>query len=431
MLTTEQVLALAPDASAANAGRSLAAPRHWQRLSRSERALWGECQGSALYQVRVDLGDLVTKCSCPSRKFPCKHALALMLLAAQSDASFASAAEPQWVSEWLDKRHAPQATKERAAPKPVDEAAQAKRSEKREERVREGIDALDLWMADLVRNGLGAVEQYSRDWEARAARLVDAQAPALATRLRRIARMVGSGPEWPLEVLHELGELALLSEAWRNLDALPAPLQADVRQLIGWTLTQDDVIAAGDIVHDVWFVIGSVTMDDERFRMQRSWLQGQASGRTAMVLQFAAGNASFAELIVPGTIIDADLAFWPSAQPLRALIHERRGAAPGAFTPPSLEGLDAVTNRFSEILAVQPWTDRTACVVRGLAIEPGDPFRAVDADGRVVSLARGEHWTLAALSGGHAVDVAAEWNGRELSPLGVLVDGRYYSVGAA
>ena len=56
-LTSDQVLALAPDSSSANAGKKLANAKTWQDLGRTDVALWGKCQGSALYQVRVDLRD--------------------------------------------------------------------------------------------------------------------------------------------------------------------------------------------------------------------------------------------------------------------------------------------------------------------------------------------------------------------------------------
>src|SRR5689334_16340592 len=126
MLSSAQVESLAPDASALVAGRKLARASAWTSLGQSERAIWGECQGSALYQTQVARVDLAAKCSCPSRKFPCKHGLGLMLLAAEDATGFVAAAEPGWVASWLSKR----AEKPAGPRKPVDAEAKAKRADK-------------------------------------------------------------------------------------------------------------------------------------------------------------------------------------------------------------------------------------------------------------------------------------------------------------
>ena len=77
-LSMTEVQALAPDASAASTARKLASSAAWRARGLSERAAWGDCQGSALYHTAVALPELAFHCSCPSRKFPCKHALALL-----------------------------------------------------------------------------------------------------------------------------------------------------------------------------------------------------------------------------------------------------------------------------------------------------------------------------------------------------------------
>ena len=81
-LTSESVLALAPDASSVKAAQALLKPGQWPTLGFNENAVWGECKGSGSkpYQVEADLSGPVFKCTCPSRKFPCKHSLALLLL---------------------------------------------------------------------------------------------------------------------------------------------------------------------------------------------------------------------------------------------------------------------------------------------------------------------------------------------------------------
>ena len=91
---TETVLALAPDPASAKAGRGLATPPKWSGLGTSEGLIWGECQGSGAtpYQTKVDPAGPAFSCSCPSRKFPCKHAIGLMLVWASGPTLFVEAA---------------------------------------------------------------------------------------------------------------------------------------------------------------------------------------------------------------------------------------------------------------------------------------------------------------------------------------------------
>src|SRR5438874_3851840 len=99
-------MALAPDASSASSARSCASAAKWVTLVRSEIALWGEFQGSGSkpYQTQVDLREPAFKCSCPSRKFPCKHGLGIMLALAEKPDAIKTAAAPAWVEQWLSGR---------------------------------------------------------------------------------------------------------------------------------------------------------------------------------------------------------------------------------------------------------------------------------------------------------------------------------------
>src|SRR5574342_255138 len=105
-LTVEQINSLAPDSSSLKTAQGLANVRHWVNLGENDKALWGECKGSGKepYKVRIDLLNVGYACSCPSRKFPCKHSLGLMLLSATSPASLTEKHPPLWVAEWLEKR---------------------------------------------------------------------------------------------------------------------------------------------------------------------------------------------------------------------------------------------------------------------------------------------------------------------------------------
>lgn len=425
-LSAAQVQALAPDASSASAGKKLGKPTTWKTLGHSSQALWGECQGSALYQTQVALADLTSKCSCPSRKFPCKHALGLMFLAADTPQALVSTVEPEWVTSWLQKREAAQEKKQEraqaAVTKPVDAAAQAKRFEKRHENMLAGLEQLDAWLSDLVRQGLARVQSESPAlWDTQARRLVDAQAPGLAARVRQMSQCVGAGPDWSARLLDELGSLTLLTHAYRRVTQLDPLLAADVRRLLGLTLDQADVVAHGDTVEDDWTVLCEVTDEEERVRVQRAWLRGRASGRTALILQFAAGGGRFPESLVAGTRFGARLAFWPSACPQRALIAERKGQAESDSVP---DGRDVATSLvgFTKSLSRLPWLEREVFVLDAVvptlleASADANSYYVLDNAGHALPLAGQHHDRLLAVSGGHPVTLVGEWDGYALSP---------------
>jgi hypothetical protein len=82
-LTAAAVLARARDPKVAAAVRALAKPERWLALGRDGERIWGEVEGSDHYYVSAWVPGRRTGCSCPSPEHPCKHALALLLIAAQ------------------------------------------------------------------------------------------------------------------------------------------------------------------------------------------------------------------------------------------------------------------------------------------------------------------------------------------------------------
>lgn len=434
--TGDQVSAMAPDPASAKAGQGLASPRKWVSAGRDARALWGECQGSGSkpYQVIVDAAEPAFRCSCPSRKFPCKHGLGLLYLYVAQPAHVPeAAAEPDWVAEWLAMRGARAEKKaDRAAQAPAerapDPAAQAKRAAQREDRVLAGLDDLEQWLHDGVRQGLAAAGQRSRgDWERVAARLVDAQAAGAARLVRELAVVPDSGDGWPARLLERMARLQLLVDGARRLDVLPAPVAADVRAALGWTARQEEVLALpGE--RDTWTVLGVRTDAEDKLRLQRTWLRGE-TGRSALLLAFAAGAQPLEPGPAPGTRFEAELAFYPGAHPLRALVRERSGVPETASALPGSASIDGALGEWSAALCRNAWTERICLSLRAVTpVRHGDRWFLRDGDGAALPLAHAADdagWILLAAGGGRPMQVAGEWDGTALIPLGAVAEGRY------
>ena len=416
----ERVLALAPDASSQRTAQSLASGRAWPATGAGTGALWGECRGSAAapYRAVVDLSGPAYRCSCPSRRFPCKHVLALLLLWAEGAVRDDAAGPPDWAASWLITRaaRASRAPSGEAA-EPKDPKAAARRAQQREARVASGLAELDRWLCDQARQGLAASQQAGYGhWDDIAARMVDAQAPGLAERLRALASVPHSGGGWDGRLLEEYALLHLLAVAYRRQDELPPPLRETVRSRIGFSLRQAGVLAGGQPVRDHWQVLARRDLDQDRIRARRTWLRGRKTGRDALLLSFAAAGQPLDDSLTVGTDADADLVFYPGAVPLRAVVLAKHDDSDGE--PPDGGPVAGLLTGYAAALAADPWLDSWPAV---LEITPARaPAPAVrDADGDAVPLhpGAGDCWPLFALSGGRPVTLAGEWTPRGLWPL--------------
>ncbi|MCB0063795.1 MAG: SWIM zinc finger family protein [Caldilineaceae bacterium] len=457
----EQVLALAPDQASVKAAQSLINRRKWPTLGSNAIALWGECQGSGKspYQTAIDLREPAFKCSCPSRKFPCKHGLALFLLAIQSDGSQLVApfdggtAMPDWVAHWLEKRAkqelpraakavvtGPETTTDRlpAAPPRAttnrDPQGTTRRAAARAAKVAVGIEELTVWLKDLVRAGfIEAQTRPDREWQQMSARLVDAQAPGLAAQVQSLRTTILSGEGWAERFTAVIGRLFLLLEAYRRIDQVPVALQHEIRSLIGWHQSREDVLA-GPAIQGRWRVLSQTLAQEEELLSQRIWLQQATQERYALILNFAHPTNRQALDVHwrVGTEVDATLYFYDGALPLRALATNIAVAAPMATVPTGCAIADALHN-YQQALAINPWVTRYPLTVIqatvGLAPAAARAY-LYDEECHILPLSRRSrtHWQLLSITGGRPASIFGEWQEDGFVPLALWHAGRYWAL---
>jgi hypothetical protein len=441
--TAQQVAALAPDASSLAAARRLARPGPWSETGSTDTLVWGKCQGSGKtpYHVSVDLTGPDFRCSCPSRKLPCKHGLALLVLWVNGSGSVRDAAEPAgFAAAWAAERAARAETGAVALsarpPRIPDPAGRAKRLEERLALMSAGMDDFARWLGDLAHSGTASVRsQPYAWWDAAAARLVDAQLPGLAEQVRSMASNVSARADWDEHLLAALGRWWTVTRAWTLREAADEDAMGDLRAVIGWSVPTDSV-RARDSVTDRWTVLGAHRTDDGRLQQQRTWLHGATSGDTVQVLDFAAGGQVLPMARVVGSVLDATLARYPGKAVRRALFLDDPMVTDARGTLPEAGSIDAAQGKAAAAWAVNPWAWRVPVVlrmVRATVLDDGSgarpttggpvPAALVDDAGDAVRLtADSPLWPLLALTGGHPTDVFAELQGRRARPLSAVVD---------
>ncbi|MDF5752353.1 SWIM zinc finger family protein [Spongiactinospora sp. TRM90649] len=443
----DQVLELAPDASSRKAAQGVSAPGKWSSSGVAPGAIWGECAGSGAkpYRACVDLDEPAYRCTCPSRKFPCKHALGLLLLWS-ADGVPPAQAPPGWAEEWLAGRRDRAERRAAAArePKPSEtdgrpegrsdgrpdgrpgerpderRGAEAdRRAEQRERRVTSGLSELERWLADQIGQGVAGTRAAGpAHWDDLAKRLVDAQAPGVAGAVARLAPVL-SGDDWPGRLVEEYALLHLLALAHRR--ELPGDLIQTVRSRVGFPVSREEVLA-GAAVRDEWHVLGKRDHEQDRLVSRRVWLRGRTTGRAALVLSFAPIGQALDASLVTGCAVDADLAFYPGASPLRAQVALRH-ATRSAVGPPGVSVTEAL-DEVAGALAGDPWVESWPVVLAGVVPMRGDGWLlghpaapGGQAEGMPLAPSVGAPWRLLAASGGRPVTVAAEWTPRGLVPL--------------
>jgi hypothetical protein len=224
------------------------------------------------------------------------------------------------------------------------------------------------------------VVQAAQSCRTIAQRLVDAKAPGLAGRLDALPTRLFTlpGPARPSAALRELGQVHLISQAYRRQSELSDLLAADARQAVGWSVTRDALLNDPEAfcVAALWRVFATLSeAQADRLRRVETWLWRESSAdgkpQCAVLIDFvpiSAGAAAGGYLV--GDEIDAELSFYRSTIPLRAQITRLNRGAEQSRQPLTLpmEGLGDSYANYERALAQLPWLETMPLTFRSARV---------------------------------------------------------------
>lgn len=449
MWTETQILQLAPDAPTANKGRALASIGNWLTLQTDGNALWGECKGSGKlpYFVQIDLQNPAFKCSCPARKFPCKHSIALGLLFTQGSDGFIMEEPPETVKTWIASRtkriekkeeEKIDADLEKEIAEKIQNAAEqkAKTLDSRIQNIQDGLPELETWLLDITREGIAAIEKNAvQICEDIAVRMSDAQMKGIATRIREIPLMINASPNWIEKVTTRLGELYLFINAFRQYENLPENLQEELKQTAGINIKKEEV-RTDEGVLDNWLILGKSEGQDEvnpRIYFRKIWLWAVKNKRPAMILDYNFGSPSFPNTYILGTQFKGELAFYPGTFQLRALVKTQQQSGSLIENFPGYDNFNDFLMAYANAVAENPWLRSFPCVLSNvIPMIENNKLMVADKNAQLIEIQSDKEnvmgWKLIALSGGKSMDIFGEWTSESLIPLSACVEGKFVNL---
>lgn len=433
-VSLESIQELAPDQSSLSAAKKLLKKQKWPSVGKSEehKTIWGVCQGSGSnpYYTMADLSNLGYKCTCPSRKFPCKHVLALLWQFSEQLHDFQDQELPQWVVDWHSRRRKTAPTNQPEKPAVTsankdinnvivsddivhsekDEQLKRKRAEslraKTDKLIASGLEELQQWMEDQLKSG---INQFLKDIHNRcrniSARLIDSKASNLGVKLDELPGKVLDYPieEQPSVVIREFGRLVMLCNAWfaNNNDM-------DVRRDIAMAEKKEDVIQAkASVVSGIWQTIGeqSYTRRDGLIT-QTTWLLHLGSDMpkfAKLVDHFPAATGRNKVGAGFKSCLHGELVYYSSSIELRGVLQNYE-LLPKPHTALWSANSIPLAEHFLTLQSRIPWLDHIPYVL---------------ADGRIVMTQSGDYWWL-----GKRTDERYLLSNNDIQPvlLGCIID---------
>jgi hypothetical protein len=239
--------------------------------------------------------------------------------------------------------------------------------------------------------------------------------------------------DWQINALRIAAELFLLIEAFKNSEKLSPEWQLTIKNLVGWNQSQKELLQNPDAekVKDVWIALGQEQEESEGITIQRNWLWGTKTNRSALILNFGTPFSPLENTVIPGTILEAELAFFPSVTPHRAVVNLQKGYQETFLTQPhSANTWNTAYQQRTEQIAKYPFVYDIPMIINDLRLVL-DKKQSILCDTEGYFQVTSPTWkedkmlTLYALAGANPQTIAGVFRRDGFLPLGIFQGDTY------
>lgn len=287
----------------------------------------------------------------------------------------------------------------------------------------QGIEEIERWLHDLLRQGLAVLPDQPRDyWDFISKRMVDLKLPSLARRINHLQSIILKTTSEPpfQKILPELSEIGLLINSFQRIKSLPAPMQREILLQLGWNVRKEELESIKPIT-DHWLVVGSATGQEEKLNFRKTWLWPFQTSRPAMLLEFAWKGQSFSDQPDTGSIIHAEMTFYPGSFSFRAQTGKLFDTQIDTFKSRFGDGnINTFFKRYSQVGTRNPWIiDFPVVLNEVIPVYCKGEYYLIDNEKNSIPVSNSvqEAMRLLILSANNPSSVFGEWNGEIFIPL--------------
>ena len=412
----------------------LAKSSNWKDLSTNYQVIWGTCTvfEQQHYKVRVHLISGHYQCNCLSKKL-CKHIIAIVLLHLKSSALFKHQILPDSLHKWKLTPDNTYKNNNRAALNQINnhnkiQQNKLKRWQKRLDLMASGIDTLDIWLSDIVRQGLANVPlEQTSFWDFIASKMMDAKLPAISTYLKETAVLIQHQNDWTELVIKRIGKLYAWISSFNNREKLSVDVQENLYRSLGKIIQKKVVIEQNFVQNDHWLVVGihqGETIDKQLFR--RTWLFGMKSLKMALIEDYSYYKSPFEFQYSLGSVISSNVYYYDKLPQQRALVeHPKQINASALINWKGYANFDQALEAFHHHIIKNPWVNIFPMILDNIApfLNNQHEIQGKDSENHLIqlhNLSEDSKWQLLAISGGGPICLMGEWDGYKFQPLAIL-----------